>query len=106
MATLWQQVRRFISRSTLRLELARSYAGCGLVWQAGYTARQAYRLDASSLTQLQTLELGAWQNMAADDALLEWLTFADVALLTQHFVAAVAQCPGDWLPWLCLARLH
>lgn len=103
---LWQQLRRFPTRPALWLDLARSYAKRGLLWQAGYAARQVYRLDASLLVQLQALKLGAWQDPAAGDALLGGLALADVGALTQRFAQAVAQCPGDWLTWLYLARLH
>ena len=105
-ATLWQHVRRFATRPALWLDLARGYAERGLLWQAGYAARQAYRLDASLLVQLQALKLGAWQDPAAGDALLGGLALAGVGALTQRFAQAVAQCPGDWLTWLYLARLR
>ena len=109
-ATLWQHVRRFATRPALWLDLARGYAERGLLWQAGYAARQAYRLDASLLVQLQALKLGAWQDAHAGDAWLGGLALAnvgaDAGALMQRFAQAVAQCPGDWLTWLYLARLR
>ncbi len=105
-ARLWQQLRRFRMRPALWLDLARGYAGRGLLWQAGYAARQVYRLDASLLLQLQALQLGPWQDTHAGDALLGGLALADAGALTQRFAQAVAQCPGDWLTWLYLARLR
>ena len=105
-AVLWRQLRSFATRPALWLDLARCYAGRGLLWQAGYAARQTYRLEASLLVQLQALKLGAWQDPAAGDALLGGLALVDVGALTQRFAQAVAQCPGDWLTWLYLARLH
>lgn len=77
-ARLWQQLRRFPTRPALWLDLVRGYAERGLLWQAGYAARQVYRLDASLLVQLQALQLGAWQDPAAGDALLGGLALANV----------------------------
>jgi len=105
-ARLWQQLRRFPTRPALWLELVRGYAERGLVWQAGYAARQAYRLDASLRAQLQALDLGAWQDPTAGDALLRGPAVADAGALTRRFAQTVTQCPGDWLTWLYLARLR
>lgn len=109
-ARLWQQLRRFPTRPALWLDLAGSYAERGLVWQAGHAARQAYRLDASLLAQLQALQLRAWQDTHDGDAWLGGLALAnvgaDAGALMQRFAQALAQCPGDWLTWLYLARLR
>ena len=77
-ARLWRQLRRFPTRPALWLDLARGYAERGLVWQAGHAARQAYRLDASLLAQLQALNLGAWQDTHAGDVWLGGLALANV----------------------------
>jgi hypothetical protein len=90
-ARLWQQLRRFPTRPALWLDLARGYAGCSLVWQAGYAVRQVYRLDASLLVQLQALQLGAWQDTHAGAASLGGPALADAGALTQRFAQAVAQ---------------
>ena len=73
--------------------------------QAGYAARQALRLDASLLAQLQGLELGPWQDPAAADAWLVNATQADASAPAQRFADSLTQAPGDWLTWLYLARL-
>jgi protein O-GlcNAc transferase len=104
-AALWQQLRRFPSRSSLWQDLAIWYAGRGLMAQAGYAARQALRLDASLLTQLQGLELGPWLDPAAADAWLVNATQADASAPAQRFADGLTQAPGDWLTWLYLARL-
>lgn len=103
---LWQQLRHSAVQPALWLDLARSYAGHGLPWQAGYAARQAVRFDASVLPQLQALDVGAWQDTAAGDALLGRITLAEGASLAERFAARVKQFPGDWLTWLYLSRLQ
>ena len=103
---LWQQLRQSAGQPALWLELARRYAGCGLPWQAGYAARQASRLDASLLPQLQALALGAWQDTSAGDALLGRRTLTDAAALAARFAGSLQHFPGDWLTWLYLARLQ
>jgi predicted O-linked N-acetylglucosamine transferase (SPINDLY family) len=104
-AALWQQLRRVPSRPALWLDLVRWYARRGLLSQAGYAARQAHRLDASLLVQLQALDLGTWQNPQAGDAWLGRATLVDAAALAQRFSESLAEFPGDWLTWLYLARL-
>ncbi len=105
-ASLWQQLRRLPVRADLWLDLARCYARLGLPWQACYVARQTHRLDPSQLPQLNALALGAWQDTTRGDALLGSIPLTETAELTQRFTECVAHCPGDWLTWLYLARLH
>jgi predicted O-linked N-acetylglucosamine transferase (SPINDLY family) len=105
-AVLWQQLRQFTTRAPLWLGLTGHYAARGLMWQAGYAARQAYRLDASLLAPLHALGLGAWQYPAAGDALLGRASLPNAAALAQRFAAALDECAGDWLTWLYLARLQ
>lgn len=103
---LWQQLGYSAVQPALWLELARRYAALGLPWQAGYAARQAYRLDPSALPQLQPLDLGAWQDKAAGDALLGRPTLAQAATLALRFGEILEKHPGDWLTRLYLARLQ
>lgn len=103
---LWQMLRQSAMQPVLWLDLARSYAECGLPWQAGYAARQALRLDANLKPQLQALDMGLWQDIAAGDALLGWAVLPDAAVLAEKFSARLNECPGDWLTWLYLARLY
>jgi predicted O-linked N-acetylglucosamine transferase (SPINDLY family) len=105
-AVLWQQLRQFTTRAPLWLGLAHHYAARGLLWQAGYAARQAHRLDASLLAPLHALGLGAWQDPADGDALLGRPALPHAAALAQRFAAAVDEFAGDWLTWLYLARLQ
>lgn len=104
-ALLWQQLRRSPTQSGVWFNLARTYALQGLLWQAGYTARQALRLDAALRPRLLALDMGPWQDAAAGDALLGRFALPDADLLAQRFGAQVHRCPGDWLSWLYLARL-
>ena len=105
-AVLWQQLRQFTTRAPLWLGLAHHYAARGLMWQAGYAARQAYRLDASLLAPLHAMGLGAWQDPADGDALLGSAALPNAAALAQRFAAALDEFAGDWLTWLYLARLQ
>lgn len=105
-AMLWQRLRQSATQSALWLDLARSYAADGLPWQAGYAARQAQRLDADLLPQLQALDIAHSQDTAGGDALLGRATLPDAALLAERFNARLNECPGDWLTWLYLARLQ
>lgn len=105
-ATLWQRLRQSASQPAVWLDLARSYAGDGLPWQAGYAARQAHRLDASLEPQLRALDIGHWKDAAAGDALLGRAMLPEAAVLAERFHARVNNCQGDWLTWLYLARLY
>lgn len=105
-ACLWQQLRRLPSRADLWLDLAHAYVRLGLLWQAGYAARQSHRLDPSLRPQLDALALGSWQDTTDADALLASVGPSEAAQLTRHFNESVAHCPGDWLTWLYLARLY
>jgi len=88
------------------LDMARQYAGQSLLWQAGYAARQALRLDAALLPALQALGLSGWQDASAGDALLGRPSLPEAAALAKRFYASVNAWPGDWLTWLYLARLQ
>lgn len=102
---LWQRLRLSAQQTALWLDLARDYAKYDLPWQAAYAARQALRLDATLEAEIQSLQIVAWQDATAGDALLGRATLANAALLAEHFHAHVKACPGDWLTWLYLARL-
>lgn len=105
-ATLWQRLGQSAVQPAVWLDLARSYVNDGLPWQAGYAARQAYRLDANLEPQLQALDAGYWKDATAGDALLGRATLPEAVLLAERFYARVNACPGDWLTWLYLARLR
>lgn len=105
-AMLWQRLRQSAVQPALWFDLARSYAGCCLPWQAGYAARQALRFDAALMPALQALELGHWQDAAAGDGLLGRTALAEAAELAERFSVRLSECPGDWLTWLYLARLY
>lgn len=105
-AVLWQRLRQSATQPAVWFDLARSYAGQGLPWQAGYAARQALRLDAGLQPQLQSLGVERWQDTAAGDALLGRAALPEAAALAERFSARVNECPGDWLTWLYLARLQ
>jgi len=105
-AILWQRLRQAIAQPDVWFELARNYAAHGLPWQAGYAARQALRLDAALEPQLLALDIGNWQDALAGDAILGRTALPDAALLAERFAARVAECQGDWLTWLYLARLQ
>ncbi|MHB1216264.1 MAG: O-linked N-acetylglucosamine transferase, SPINDLY family protein [Thiobacillus sp.] len=101
----WALLRTSAVQAQVWFELARDYAGHGLPWQAGYAARQALRFDASMLPRLQALDMGAWQDSAAGDALLGRATLPEASALAERFAARLKQFPGDWLTGLYLARL-
>lgn len=105
-AILWQQLAQSASQSTAWLELALGYAGFGLPWQAGYSARQALRFDATLRPVLQALDIGQWQDATTGDALLGRASLPEADELAKRFHARVKDCPGDWLTWLYLARLQ
>ena len=105
-AALWQQLALSPIQATVWLALARSYAGQSLPWQAGYTARQALRMDATLGPALNALKLTAWQDVSEADALLGCSTLPDASVLAKRFAVCVAACPGDWLSWLYLARIQ
>jgi predicted O-linked N-acetylglucosamine transferase (SPINDLY family) len=105
-AALWQQLALSPIQATVWLALARCYAGQSLLWQAGYTARQALRMDATLGPALNALKLTAWQDVSEADALLGRSTLPDAAVLAKRFAVCVAACPGDWLSWLYLARIQ
>ena len=103
---LWRQLGATPTLTASWLDLARAYAAEGLPWQAGYTARQALRLDPGLLPGLQSLALGPWQNAALGDALLGRANLPEAAALAERFALQVQACAGDWLSWLYLARLQ
>ena len=105
-AKLWQRLGESATQPTVWLALARSYAGQGLPWQAGYAARQALRFDAALAPSLQALDIGPWQEATAGDALLGRAALPEAAALAERFIARLKACPGDWLTWLYLARLQ
>lgn len=103
---VWQSLRASPIQANAWLDLASRYAQRSLPWQAGYAARQALRCDAALRPQLETLNLGAWQDAASGDALLGRAVLPEAAALAEHFSAAVSESPDDWLTWLYLARLY
>ncbi len=105
-SSLWQALRGSPVQSALWFELARQYRRHGLLWQAGYAARQALRCDARLRQSLDELDLGAWQDATAGDGCLGQAVLPEAAALAERFAATVATQPGDWLGWLYLARLH
>lgn len=103
---LWAKLRATPVQAEVWLELARHYSRRDLPWQASYAARQALRCDVTLRPQLEALNLGAWQDAAAGDALLGRAVLPEAATLAEHFSAAVSESPDDWLTWLYLARLY
>ena len=69
-SALWRQVAATPTQALPWRELARCYAKADLPWQAGYSARQALRLDVGLLGSLQALNIPGWQDAALGDALL------------------------------------
>jgi protein O-GlcNAc transferase len=106
LGTLWIKLRQSATQPSGWVALARAYANQRLVWQSGYASRQAVRLDPSLLPQLKALDIGAWQDTTAGDALLGRETPPNAAALAARFELQVQTCPGDWLTWLYLARLQ
>ncbi len=105
-AELWRQLRASARQASVWLALATDYRHHALPWQAGYAARQALRCDPDLRAQLDTLDLGPWQDPAAGDAQLGRPTLPQASALVEQFSARTRACPGDWLTWLYLARLH
>ena len=103
---IWQALRASPIQASAWLDLAGDYARRSLPWQAGYAARQALRCDSALRQQLDALNLGAWQDASAGDALLGRAILPEAAALAEHFAAAVNESPDDWLTWLYLARLY
>ncbi|MFM9971012.1 MAG: hypothetical protein ACKVQK_21670 [Burkholderiales bacterium] len=101
----WLALRAAPAHAQHWFELARIYAAENLDWQAGYAARQALRCDASLKSQLLALDLGAFQDVAAGDALLGRASLPDAAARVARFAKQREDCPGDWLTCLYLARL-
>lgn len=93
-------------RGAVWMELAQHYARCGLSWQAGYAARQAARCDGGLRPQLVAMDIGAWQDTSAGDALLGRAVLPETAALAARFTEIVRERPGDWLTWLYLCRLY
>ncbi len=105
-SSAWLALRGAPLQAPVWLDLARAYALRGLPWQAGYAARQAVRCDPALDSQLDALEIGPWRDAAAGDGLLWRRELPDAAMLAGKFSAAVRDCPGDWLSWLYLVRVH
>ncbi len=106
MGALWRLVAATPTQAQPWRDLARAYAAADLPWQAGYSARQALRLDAGLLGALQALAIPGWQDAAAGDALLGRPALAYADALARRFEAWLQQEPGDWLSALYLARLR
>jgi predicted O-linked N-acetylglucosamine transferase (SPINDLY family) len=105
LALLWRDLSAEPLQALLWLKLAQCYAASGLLWQAGYTARQALRLDAALLPTLQALAIGSWQDAGAGDDMLGRPSLPDAYERAVQIHAWLQKCPGDWLSWLYLARL-
>jgi hypothetical protein len=103
---LWRQLRASARQASVWLALAADYRHHALPWQAGHAARQALRCDPAVRPQLDALDLGPWQDPAAGDAQLGRPTLPQASALVDQFSARTRTCPGDWLTWLYLARLH
>ena len=104
-ALLWRELSAEPLQTRTWLKLAQCYAASGLLWQAGYTARQALRLDAALLPTLQGLAIGPWQDVGAGDGMLGRPRLPDAQARAVQIHAWLQTCPGDWLSWLYLARL-
>jgi predicted O-linked N-acetylglucosamine transferase (SPINDLY family) len=102
----WRQVAATPTQAGPWQDLARAYAAADLPWQAGYSARQALRLDAGLRDALQALAIPRWQDAAAGDALLGRPALADGQALARRLAVWLQQEPGDWLSTLYLARLR
>jgi hypothetical protein len=102
----WQLLRTSAVQAAVWFDLARDYGQRDLRWQAGYAARQALRCDAAMRSQLDALDIGAWQDASAGDALLGRAQLPQASALAKRFAAAVQEHPDDWLTWLYLARLQ
>lgn len=103
---LWRRLRQSIAQPGSWLALARTYCCLNLPWQAGYAARQALRLDANLLHQLNALSIVDWQVPSKGDALLGRDKLANAAELADRFQSHLNTFPGDWLSWLYVTRLH
>jgi len=102
---LWCQVTATPVQARHWLALARCYAAAGFPWQAGYTGRQALRLDPGLLADLQALAVTGWQDASVGDALLGHAELQGAVELAHRIAGWLAQEPGDWLSALYLARL-
>lgn len=103
---LWRKLKEAPAQVETWVALARLYAEAGLVWQGGYAARQALRLDRALAPHLDNLKLDDWRSDFAGAALLGRPTLPDAADLIADFTEVVRRYPNDWLSWLYLARLH
>ncbi len=83
------------------MTLARGYAARDLPWQAAYALRQARRLDPDAVRQA-----GLTPSNGSDDKVLGRAGLDGAAEVSERFAAWLAECPGDWLTWLYLARLR
>lgn len=102
----WGELRRHPVRASTWLDLARDYAQRELPWQAAYAARQAARLDPSFTSTLDRIGVPGWRDAGATGARLGSAALDGADDLEQRFHEATRACPGDWLSWLYLARLH
>ena len=103
---LWRRLTQSAAQPELWMDLVCSYAHAGLLWQAGYAARQAIKYDEKLLARLQGLELGPWRDITAGDALLGRSVLPEAAERAEQFQTHLAEYPGDWLTWLYQARLQ
>ena len=82
---LWRRLTQSAAQPELWMDLVCSYAHAGLLWQAGYAARQAVKYDEKLLARLQGLDLGSWRDITAGDALLGRSDLPDAGKRAEQF---------------------
>jgi predicted O-linked N-acetylglucosamine transferase (SPINDLY family) len=106
LSSRWRLLRQHPLQPDAWLDLARDYAARDLPMQAGYAARQLVQLAPGRREALGALAPGPWQDDRHAAAALAQPAPAQAAALARRCHQAVAECPGDWLSWLYLARLQ
>lgn len=99
---LWLQLRSAPADPQVWLALANQYAAADLAPQHHYAAQQLQRLQPTWRDRLPPLT-----RTSADQAPILLHPAGEPARLwVQQLSAWLDTCPGDWLSWLYLARLH
>ena len=117
-ALQWQELRANPAAAHVWHQLAQHYATAALLPQQGYATRQLRRLQPAGSDQPPQLPLTAAppdstsppSASPTSDAASEALLHHPSSAAAQRWASALhhwlQQCPGDWLSWLYLARLH
>ena len=99
---LWLQLRSDPVDPQVWLALANQYAAADLAPQHHYAAQQLQRLQPTWRDRLPPLT----QTSADQAPILLHPAGEPARLWAQQLSAWLDTCPGDWLSWLYLARLH